>query len=319
MPRPHQGFTLVELLVVIGIIGILVSLLLPAIQMAREAARRMSCMNNLQQVALAAHHYHDARNQFPAGSHQSADVGGVPAGGTTVFVELLPYIEQRNLFEKWDYVDNRNNVAGGKEAPQAQVIQILLCRSDALPQRVVNVNNVPAAPEWSWGYYGMSSYGGNGGLRTFHPGPAPDYPGLSRDGIFSVDSRIRLAEVIDGTSNTFFFGERYHLDAHHDLQKAIYFPLIGPLASVGKWGYVALGAAQVTLSTPAPINYRVPLGGDGLAVQNRLCAYGSGHPGGANFAFVDGSVRFLGDTMPLATLQALSTRGGGELVSAADF
>src|SRR5262245_34736870 len=111
MNRPHQAFTLVELLAVIAIIGVLVGLFLPAMQMAREAARRMSCVNNLRQVALAAHQYHDARNQFPAGLHQSADVGGVPAGGTTVFVELLPYFEQRNLFEKWDYVDNRNNVA----------------------------------------------------------------------------------------------------------------------------------------------------------------------------------------------------------------
>src|SRR4029453_11931481 len=128
--KSRSAFTLLELLVVIGIIGILVSLLLPAVQMAREAARRMSCTNNLRLVALAAHQYHDARGQFPAGTHNPADVGGVPSGGTTVFVELLPYIEQPNLFEKWDYVDNRNNVARGKGATQAQVIKILLCASD---------------------------------------------------------------------------------------------------------------------------------------------------------------------------------------------
>src|SRR5262245_57507916 len=92
------AFTQVELLVVIGIIGILVSLLLPAGQMAREAVRGMSCTNNLRQVALAAHSYHDARNQFPAGAHIAVDVGGVPTGGTNLWVELLPYFEQPKLF-----------------------------------------------------------------------------------------------------------------------------------------------------------------------------------------------------------------------------
>ena len=308
--KSRCAFTLQELLVVIGIIGILVSLLLPAVQMAREAARRMSCTNNLRQVAIAAHQYHDARNQFPAGTHNAVDVRGVPTGGTNVWVELLPYFEERNLFEKWDYLDNRNNVEGGENATQAQVIKMLLCASDRLPQKVVYATG-GSAPEWSWGYYGMSSYGGNGGLRTFHAGPAPDYPGLSRDGIFSVDSRIRLTEVIDGTSNTFLFGERYHLDQQHDLQAPL-----APLARWGKWGFVALGTAQVTLSTPVPINFKVPSKDVvELDMQNRICAFGSGHPGGANFAFADGSTRFVSETMRLSTLQALSTRANGEVTS----
>jgi prepilin-type N-terminal cleavage/methylation domain-containing protein/prepilin-type processing-associated H-X9-DG protein len=308
--KSRCAFTLVELLVVIGIIGILVSLLFPAVQMAREAARRMSCTNNLRQVALAAHQYHDARNQFPVGTHNAVILGEVPTGGTNVWVELLPYFEQRNLFEKWDYLDNRNNVAGGQNATQAQIIKILLCASDRLPQKVVHATG-GSAPEWSWGYYGMSSYGGNGGLRTFNGGPAPDYPRLSRDGIFSVDSKIRLAEVIDGTSNTFLFGERYHLDPQHGLQTPL-----APLAGWGKWGFVALGTAQVTLSTPVPINFRVPSKDVvQLDMEDRICAFGSGHPGGANFALVDGSTKFVSDTLPLATLQALSTRAGGEVTS----
>jgi prepilin-type N-terminal cleavage/methylation domain-containing protein/prepilin-type processing-associated H-X9-DG protein len=309
MNRPHPGFTLVELLVVIAIIGVLVSLLLPAVQMAREAARRMTCASNLRQAALAAHNYHDVRNQFPAGTHNSADVGGVPTGGTTVWVELLPYFEQRNLFAKWDYIDNRNNVAGGKSSTQAQVIQILVCPSDPLPELVVHLT-AAAAPPWAWGHYGMSSYGGNAGLRSFHPSR------LSRDGVFYVDSSIRLADVTDGPSNTFLFGERHYFDPNFDLRKSLHFPTIGPLAGWGKWGFVALGTSQVTLSAPAPINFRVPPDGDRLAVENRLCAYGSGHPGGANFAFADGSARFLRDTLPLATLQALSTRAGGEAACA---
>ena len=93
------------------------------------------------------------------------------------------------------------------------------------------------------------------------------------------------------------------------------------MAQWGRWGYVANQGVMgnVTLSTPAPINYQVPPGGDFTTVENRACAFGSGHPGGANFAFADGSVRFLSDRIPLATLQALSTRAGGEVVDDSQY
>ena len=132
----RRGFTLIELLVVIAIIAILIGLLLPAVQKVREAASRMSCQNNLKQIALAAHNYHDATGRFPTGARLPVDVGGTPSGGTNVWVELLPYFEQDNLYKKWDSNDNRNNVAGGRNATQAQVIKILLCPSDPLPERV---------------------------------------------------------------------------------------------------------------------------------------------------------------------------------------
>jgi prepilin-type processing-associated H-X9-DG protein len=165
----------------------------------------------------------------------------------------------------------------------------------------------------------MSSYGGNAGLRSFHPGPEPAFPGLTRDGIFWVESGVRLADVIDGTSNTILFGERYHFDKQFDDQKPTYLPNVGPLSGWGKWGYVAKTSAQVTLSAPVKINYHVSENATLLDMHNRVCAYGSGHPGGANFALADGSARFVGDTLPLATLQALSTRAGCEVVSAGDL
>ena len=168
----------------------------------------------------------------------------------------------------------------------------------------------------------MSSYGGNAGKRSVPPGDPPAFPGISRDGIFFLDSCVRLADVTDGTSNTFLFGERYHRDPEFDLRQPVVSPGRGSLAQLGKWGFVA-GAggimAHVTLHTAAPINYRVPPGGDAPTLENRACAFGSGHPGGANFAFADGSVRFVSDRTPLPTLQALSTRRGGEVVSAGDF
>jgi prepilin-type processing-associated H-X9-DG protein len=315
--KTRFAFTQVELLVVIGIIGILVSLLLPAVLMAREAARRMWCQNNLRQVALAAQQYHDARGQFPAGVHPFAMVGNVPTGGTNLWVEMLPYFEQPKLFEKWDYLDNRNNVAGGMNATTAQVIKILLCPSDRLPRPPVSHFTLANASAWTHGYYGLSSYGGNAGLRSFHPGAAPDYAQMSREGIFYIDSSVRLAEVSDGASNTFLFGERHHYDPEYDRRVREVDPnRPTTIAEAGRWGIVGVpgGMAQVTNSTPVKINYQVKSGGDLLSLDNRACAFGSGHPGGANFAFTDGSVRFVGDKIPLATLQALSTRANGEVV-----
>src|SRR5215472_11215098 len=132
MPRPlysrtRSGFTLIELLVVIGIIAVLIGLLLPAVQKVRAAAARAQCLNNLKQIGLASHNYHGDHGRFPTGARLSVNVGGRPTGGTNLWVELLPYFEQDNLYKKWDYYDNRNNVAGGRNATQAQVIKILLC------------------------------------------------------------------------------------------------------------------------------------------------------------------------------------------------
>src|SRR5262245_29026277 len=307
------AFTLIELLVVIAIIAILIGLLLPAVQMAREAARRMSCANNLKQVALAAHNFHDSKGRFPTGVRLPVDVGGVPSMGTNLWVQLLPFFEQRNLYERWDYVDNRNNVSPGKAATQAQVIKILICPSDALPERVVQLSSA-LTPTWAWGFYGMSSYGGNAGRRSVQTGGPPNFPLLTRDGIFTFDSNTRLADLTDGPSNTLLIGERYHHDVEFAVRQPIVWPGSSPLTTWGRWGYVANAGASgnITLSTPVRINFRVPANGDLSAVENRVCAFGSGHPGGANFAFADGSVRFVHDTIRLTTLQALSTRAGGE-------
>ena len=313
----RRGFTLVELLVVIAIIGVLVALLLPAIQAAREAARRAQCTNNLKQLALAAHNYHDANKKFPTGARLPIDVSGRPTVGTNLWVELLSYIEEDSLYKDWDFNDNRNNVAGGTSAIQAQVIKFLVCTSDPLSEPVWQLESA-LTPPWSWGFYGMSSYGGNAGKRSIQTGPPPALPRMSRDGIFFIDSNIHMKDITDGASKTLLMGERYHDDPEFDRRYDIVWAGSAPMAGYGRWGYVAGPGANgaVTLHSAAPINYRMPPNGDLSNLEDRACAFGSGHPGGANFALADGSVRFIAEDLPLEQLQDLSTRAGQEVVEA---
>jgi prepilin-type N-terminal cleavage/methylation domain-containing protein/prepilin-type processing-associated H-X9-DG protein len=313
--RHRRGFTLIELLVVIAIIGILIALLLPAVQKVREAANRMSCTNNLKQVALALHNYHDARGSFPVGFHLAVNQGGdLWTDGTTWWVETFPYFEQGNLSNRWDIDDYRNNLVGGTRATAAQPVKVLLCPSDPLPNPVFSYTAIGPQNAWRNGYYGLSSYGGNAGRRSAgNPQTAPQI----WDGILFGDSRIRITDVTDGTSTTLLLGERYHRDPEFD--RITQGTENGPIARLGIWAFVVSTAARnLTLSPPVPINYQVapsvPLG-DTLTILNRVCAYGSAHPGGANFAFADGSVRFLSDQTDLSSLQALSTRAGGEAVA----
>jgi prepilin-type N-terminal cleavage/methylation domain-containing protein/prepilin-type processing-associated H-X9-DG protein len=317
-----RGFTLIELLVVIAIIAILIGLLLPAVQKVRAAAARLECANKLKQFATAAHNYHGNTRRFPSGARPSVTVNGVPALGTNVWVDLLPYLEQDNLYRKWDFTDNRNNVKGGTGATQAAVLKLLICPADWLPEPVWELTaGLYPVPTWSCGLYAMSSYGGSAGKRSVMTGGPPDLPRLSKDGVLFVGSSVCLADITDGSSNTLLFGERYHNDPEYERQRPRVWPDGPPMAGWGRWGFVANQGASgnISLSTPVPINYQVPSGGDFSTLENRACAFGSGHPGGANFAFADGSVHFLSDGMSVLTLQALSTRAGGEVVEGSAF
>src|SRR5262245_28179388 len=167
----RKGFTLVELLVVIAIIGVLVALLLPAVQMAREAARRMQCGSHEKQLALAAHSFHDVYRAFPPGVYQLKFSGAPQFRGVSLFVKLLPYLEQPGLAQGWDETDPLNNTIGGEGAKTAQVLNLLLCPSDSLSQNPVPSGGI---------FYALTSYGGNGGGRSFDPKMA------TNDGLFHV-------------------------------------------------------------------------------------------------------------------------------------
>jgi prepilin-type N-terminal cleavage/methylation domain-containing protein/prepilin-type processing-associated H-X9-DG protein len=312
----RNAFTLVELLVSIAIVGILLALLLPAVQKVREAANRITCANNLRQLALAAHNYNDERGSLPPGLIPVGRTGIPLSGRTTLFVELLPYLEQTNLHLRWDHTDYRRNLAGGMEATAARVLKILTCPSDTAAGNVVFVDG----QIWTWGtgFYAIGSYGGNGGTIGFQFLDPPP----SRDGVFYDRSRVRLTDIKDGTSTTFLFGERSHRDVEYDRLTAAFDPSENPLASWGAWASAAwdlTSLGDVTLSAAVPINWLVPPltdPGDYSWEWQRLCAFGSGHSHGANFAFADGSARFVSEAISLPLLRALSTRNGGEVAEA---
>jgi prepilin-type N-terminal cleavage/methylation domain-containing protein/prepilin-type processing-associated H-X9-DG protein len=301
--RPRRnGFTLIELIVVSTITTVLISLLLSAAQQVRETANRITCQNNLKQLAFAALNHHDAKGKFPIGVH--VDI----KNGTTWESELLPFVEQGNLQEKLNDADPEEDDAGDRNAPTAQVVKLLLCPSDLLPEPVQQCR---ACGE----FFSVSSYGGNAGRRSFTGNQAVTPLKATRDGVFFPDSKIRLLYVTDGLSNTLLFGERSHRDKAFD-PAAFYFGSdYYPLRGLGKWANFCFPAHHL-LAAAVPINYQTPPWSstmeDGL--RDRIDAFGSGHPGGANFALADGSVRFLSDQIKLATLQALSTRAGGEVI-----
>src|SRR5262245_50569057 len=246
----RRAFTLIELLVVIAIIAILIGLLLPAVQKVRDAANRMSCTNNLKQVALAAHNYHNTNNSFPPGVNQLVFAGMPRFRGVTLFVYLAPYFEQDNLSRGWDLVDPLNNTAGGQASKTATVLRLLLCPSDTIPQNPVDAGS----NRW----YALTSYGGNGGTRSYDPQFA------TNDGVFFVigpgsqtapnGRPIRIADVTDGLSNTALFGERSHRDPNHDSFAAnLAAPsgqFLNPMGLIGWWGNSGgrLAAGDVTLS-----------------------------------------------------------------------
>lgn len=332
LQRAPRGFTLVELLVVIAIIGILVALLLPAVQAAREAGRRTWCTNTLKQLALAAQQYHDAVRSFPPAivftRHYPTPTPRYT--GVSLFIHLLPYIEKNGLRGQWEDGDPESVFNGGRDSLSAQGPD-LLCPSEPESENPLYY----ASHIWGMAtdrWIKVTSYAGNGGTRSYHPSSGF----LMADGIFfhvglnskpQPDQRsVRIGDITDGTSNTLFFGERSRWDPNYNTFAAQGWDWT--LRNYGNWcGTSGQVLGHVTLSSYSPLNYRLPFDYDQRAgasppansaadfkhyIDLRVCAYGSNHPGGANLALCDGSVRFFSESIPLTTLRALSTRQGGE-------
>jgi prepilin-type N-terminal cleavage/methylation domain-containing protein/prepilin-type processing-associated H-X9-DG protein len=306
-----RGFTLVELLVVIAIIGVLVALLLPAVQAAREAARRMKCQNNLKQIALGLHNYESSHKTLPHGSPDCC-----VNNGDTWAVMLFPFVELKGVYDAMDHAGNLRNTPVNRQVAQSAKLTAFICPSDPdairpIMPRFPRDNPDPSHALWypvSIGPTHMdqcpfcpagstpadNNYCCQG--NNFGTNAGNGYPKGSSTGMFgrSIKS-IRLAEVTDGLSNTFMAGETIPKHCTFMGIFSLNFPVSGTS--------IPLSTMEDASSTyPNPVNWF------------RTCGYKSFHPNGANFAMGDGSIRFVPRTIDYRLYNNLGTRAGGEHV-----
>ena len=336
--RRRSGFTLIELLVVIAIIAILIALLVPAVQKVREAAARTQCLNNLKQIGLALHNYHDHAKGFPPGSNQTLDA----KWQWTWMAFILPDVEQDNAYKAAIAFANSDpqssyspygnggtwyglsgNPNDGPNPAQGVYVPIYICPSDwrTYPVQVdYGLGSVPM---------GYTTYVGNSGSRG-DPGYGTGPP-VPFNGILYADSRIRMLEIRDGTSNTILAGEHPPSD---DLQLGWYFDGAG-LDNTGTME-VTLNTQGWTQNTVVSfVGWYYPQYSNCVSVANgggnagpdmyngfepgdtfnqcHMGHYWSLHPGGMNTLFADGSVRFLSYSLSPANFAALCSRADGEL------
>lgn len=292
LKRP-RGFTLVELLVVIAIIGILIALLLPAVQSAREAARRAQCSNNLKQLSLGMHNYHDTYKTFPFPGMIANQLGWTSS--------ILDYIEQSSI------ADQMNYNAGPYSDPSklqwaATKIGAYLCPSASDEKTKATAEDWPDGSGelvYTCHYYGiLGPIGVNpvDGNRYDEGGRSEAFGGFAEQGIlWQMSSKMR--DIKDGTSNTFLFGEI----SWDDMTK--YRAWVR-----GKYGDSRGTLYLLTKSLEYPINSRNESKWNSIAM-------GSDHPGGAQFAMADGSGRFVSETIDFETYLAMGSRNGKEPIS----
>ena len=310
LSRHRVGFTLVELLVVIAIIGVLIALLLPAVQQAREAARRMQCTNNLKQLSLALHNYHDTFKVFPLGVLQSNLDTEFSYPRLTWAIHLYPFLEQQAIYDQFDFkcqpshgriMDCSQN-GGSRDAPAAQSVPGMLCPSDGGTTLNESPNGFHARGNYAV-FFGNVNKGATRQLSSGHLPAAFGY------------RPVNLARILDGTSNTMAFGEMLREPTEDGPFRGTYwrdFP-------GSSWIFT-----RNSPNSPVPDNIRstqCPASAN-QPTQNLPCVATNGnaesaasrsrHPGGVQVALCDGSVRFMPETIGLDVWRAAGSIEGSE-------
>jgi prepilin-type N-terminal cleavage/methylation domain-containing protein/prepilin-type processing-associated H-X9-DG protein len=297
------AFTLIELLVVIAIIAILIALLVPAVQKVREAAARTQCTNNLKQIALAVHGFHDANKRLPYNGDAAGS--GTSADSWSFFARMLPFLDQVPLYELAG-IDTASLL--GNVAEQTN-ITVFFCPSDSAQANspspfVANDyylgGSLPlsnylgsSGSNWCWGDY--PNVGPSGNCDCFNVAPYGDGVFFRND----ITRKLTLELIADGTSNTFMIGED-----------------IPQLNCWSAWPYAntAIGTCAIPPNTVLEKNYGVCNAAAVTANSAWQYTFGfaSRHPGGLNFAYADGTVHFISQAIDMPTYWAMSTIVGGE-------
>jgi prepilin-type N-terminal cleavage/methylation domain-containing protein len=305
MPRPSRplGFTLIELLVVIAIIAILIALLLPAVQQAREAARRTQCRNNLKQIGLAIHNYHDVYSRLPMN-----DPNGTQAS-LSIFTAILPNLDLANTYQRYDFARSNSHPANVEAVGQR--IPSYTCPSASF-RREVPISGCDFTPGVSIGRaagtYAASSGTGNpyGPLTGWvNPVDGPNNGAITN----GRSGGINFRDITDGLSNTLMVGESAWIFPD-------YLFTSGPCAGQIRWGFTMWSSpypASTHFTTQGTFNPKRWISSAAGTIRN----FRSEHIGGAHFLLSDGSVRFVSENVDKGTLDAAASRAAGEV--AAEF